>query len=106
MLIYPPQPILMDRVFPFPLLQLMTSDIESVLQELALKYNSSSKNTNESIHLPRAKEHIKEVINDLLHNNEHNNDTSELARLQFILGQLENTFIPKNRRRSTQNHGD
>ena len=49
--------------------------------------------------MPRAKEHIKEVINYLLLNNEHNNETSELARLHFILGQLENTFIPKNRRR-------
>ena len=73
--------------------------IESVLQELALEYNSSSKNTKESIHLPWVKEHINEVIKDLLYDNEHNSDTSELARLQFILGQLENTFIPKNRRR-------
>ena len=73
--------------------------IESVLQELALEHDSNSKNTKQSFHIPRAKEHIKEVINDLLHHNELHSDSSELARLQFILCQLENTFIPKNRRR-------
>ena len=73
--------------------------IESILQELALEYDSNSKNSKQSTHLARGKEHIKEVINDLLHNIEQNSDSSELARLQFILCQLENTCIPKNRRR-------
>ena len=44
--------------------------IESILQELALEYDSNSKNSKQSTHLARGKEHIEEVINDLLLNNE------------------------------------
>ena len=40
--------------------------IESVFQELALLHDSDSKNSKQSFHIPRTKEHIKEVINDLL----------------------------------------
>ena len=41
--------------------------IESVFEELALVvHDSKSKNTKQSFHIPRTKEHIKEIINDSL----------------------------------------
>ena len=54
---------------------------ESVLQELALEHDPKSKNTKQSFHISRAKQHIKEVINDLLHHNELHSNNSELARV-------------------------
>ena len=71
---------------------------ESVLHELTLKYEFGSE-TSKSSHIAQDLDNIKETINDILQNNEGVSDNSDLSSLQFILRQLENACIPKNRRR-------
>ena len=73
--------------------------IESILHDISLKSVSNSSNDSHSYHIPLAKKHIKNVVNDLARNDGPTCNSSDLAKLQFILCQLDNTFIPKNRRR-------
>ena len=70
--------------------------IESILCEISSKYTSKSINNSHEYHIHRAKEHIIEAISDIQQNEIH---SSDLEKLQFIICQLENTIIPKKRRR-------
>ena len=74
--------------------------IESLLNEIYLKYAASIQaKSKHSFHILRAKNHIKEVVNDFSNQEESVDNCPDLAKLQFILCQLDNLFIPKNRRR-------
>ena len=73
--------------------------IESILQEISLRSTSESDSSSPSYHNPLAKNQINNVINDLALNHGPTCNSSDLAKLQFILCQRYNIFIPKNRRR-------
>ena len=77
--------------------------VEPIVSEIALIFTHNGSDSKRSFHLTRAKEHIKEIINDLSLVNNCDESTStkfpNLGRLQFIMCQLENCFIPKTRRR-------
>ena len=73
--------------------------IESILHEISLRSISESDSDSHSYHIPLAKKHINNVINDLALNDRPTCNSSDLAKLQFILCQLDNIFISKNRRR-------
>ena len=73
--------------------------IESILQEISLRSTSESDSNSPSYHIPLAKKQINNVINDLALNDGPTCNSSDLAKLQFILCQRYNIFIPKNRRR-------
>ena len=74
--------------------------IESILCEISSKYTSKSINNSHEYHINRAKEHIIEAISDIKQNDGVEIHSFDLEKLQFIICQLENTIIPKNRRRS------
>ena len=95
----------------FPISQIYLSDtrqLEKLLKEISIsplsttetKNNSSNSNSND-FHIASAQIRIQQVIDkvqanvpeDELHN------CPEICRLQFINCQLENSLIPKNRRR-------
>ena len=72
--------------------------IETMFTEISLKLSSSPQKKH-PYHLPhKAKEHIKEAICDLFVD-ETGSHCSDLPKLQYILGQLENVGIYKKRRR-------
>ena len=73
--------------------------IESILHEISLRSISESDNNSHSYHIPLAKNHINNVINDLALNDGPTCNSSDLAKLQFILCQIDNIFISKNSRR-------
>ena len=82
--------------------------IESILCEISSNYSSLSNNSSHDYHINRAKDHIIEAISYIKQNDVAEIHSSDLEKLQFIICQLENTFIPKNRRRYnfiTQNNG-
>lgn len=63
--------------------------IESILCEISSNYSSMSNNNSPEYHINRDKDHIIEAISDIKQN-----DVAEIHS-----SDLENTFIPKNRRR-------
>ena len=67
--------------------------IETMFAEITLKLSSSPQKKHPH-HISKAKEHI-----DRLDGDETGSHCSDLPRLQFILGQLENVGIYKKRRR-------
>ena len=71
--------------------------IESLLSEIILK-RSTFLEKKHLLHVSKAKEHVEEAISNLLDGGEVSN-CSNLPRLQFILGQLENACVHKKRRR-------
>ena len=71
--------------------------IESLLSEIILK-RSTFLEKKHLLHVSKAKEHVEEAISNLLDGGEVPN-CSNLPRLQFILGQLENACVHKKRRR-------
>ena len=73
--------------------------IELILCEISSKYTSRSNNNSHEYHIHQAKEHITEAVSDLEQNGEVEIHSSDIEKLQFIICQLENTLIPKNRRR-------
>ena len=73
--------------------------VESILHEISSKSVTDYSNNSHSHHLPRAKKHIEMAVNELTRTDGGENNSSYLAKLQFILCQLDNTFTPKNRRR-------
>ena len=66
--------------------------------EITLKLSSSPQKKHPH-HISKAKEHIEEAICNLLDSDETGFHCSDLPRLQFILGQLENVGIYTKRRR-------
>ena len=91
----------------FPLSQSCLSDIrqlETLRGELSCAYDhckpsKNSKSTTKS-HISSAKAHIQQAI-DVIHLDSYLEpfECPELSRLQFILCQLENSLVPRNRRR-------
>ena len=71
--------------------------IESLLSEIILK-RSTFLEKKHLLHVSKAKEHVEEAISNLLDGGKVSN-CSNLPRLQFILGQLENACVHKKRRR-------
>ena len=69
-----------------------------MLTEIDLKL-SSSPQKKDPHHISKAKEHIEEAICNLLDSDETGFHCSDLPRLQFILGQLENVGNYMKRRR-------
>ena len=72
--------------------------IEMMFTEITLKLSSSPQKKHPH-HISKAKEHIEEAICNLLDSDETGFHCSDLPRLQFILGQLENVGIYTKRRR-------
>ena len=72
--------------------------IEMMFTEITLKLSSSPQKKYPH-HISKAKEHIEEAICNLLDSDETGFHCSDLPRLQFILGQLENVGIYTKRRR-------
>ena len=72
--------------------------IETMFTEITLKLSSSPQKKHPH-HISKAIEHIEEAICNLLDSDETGSHCSDLPRLQFILGQLENVGIYKKRRR-------
>ena len=72
--------------------------IEMMFTEITLKLSSSPQKKHPH-HISKAKEHIDEAICNLLDSDETGFHCSDLPRLQFILGQLENVGIYTKRRR-------
>ena len=72
--------------------------IEMMFTEITLKLSSSPQKKHPH-HISKAKEHIEEAICNLLYSDETGFHCSDLPRLQFILGQLENVGIYTKRRR-------
>ena len=90
----------MDRQYLLHSTQLTISDkLNLYLHEISSKSVTDYSNNSHSHHLPRAKKHIEMAVNELTRTDGGENNSSYLAKLQFILCQLDNTFTPKNRRR-------
>ena len=70
--------------------------IESILYEIS-NSTSTSKTNSHKYHISRANEHIKEAISEFSQND--GLDSCDLEKLEFIICQLDNATIPKNRRR-------
>ena len=66
--------------------------IETMFIEITLKLSSSPQKKYPH-HISKAKEHIEEAIFNLLYSDETGCHCSDLPRLQFIPGQLENVGI-------------
>ena len=73
--------------------------IQSIIYELSSKYTSQTNNNGHKYHIHRAKDYIIEAISDLEQNDGVEMHSSDLEKLQFIICQLGNTIISKNRRR-------
>ena len=58
-------------------------------------------NSDDAAHITSAESHIQQVIDNLYDSKSDDEliPCPELSRLQFILCQLENSLVPKNRRR-------
>lgn len=74
--------------------------IESLLHQISSKSVSDDPHTkSHSFHIPRAKQHIEKVIDSASIEDSENYSSSVITKLQFIICQLDNIYIPKNRRR-------
>ena len=67
--------------------------VESMLHEISSKSVTDYSNNSHSHHLPRAKKHIEMAVNELTRTDGGENNSSYLAKLQFILCQLDNTLF-------------
>ena len=91
----------------FPLSRIFVSDtrhLETVLDEIAGFSDSSETSlacTSNDSHIASAEFHIQQVIDNISDkkSDEEFHNSPEISKLQFIHCQLQNSLIPKNRRR-------